>query len=1749
MIFQSFLLGNLAPLCIKISNSVVVVGLYYGFLTTFSIGPSYLFLLGTQIIEKEPEKKVSAATGFIMGQLVMFISIYYAPLHLALGRPHTITFLGLLYLLFQFFWNNFHQDETWYWTYEIVTETTMFSIQCVFLNHLIFQLFNHCLFAGSMLARLVNIDMFRCNNKMLFVISSFVGWLIGHILFTKWLGLVFVWMQKNPSIRRIIRENRYKYFIYDYVDLADYLEFRSQYVSLILVITCCYYLNKMPSPIAFKFTEAKEKTATYGEKARREIEWWKEGEERDVEIERADNSRFKKNQKPKNRISFEEILISFFFDPNRPGRPIRYVKEAVRTEISQYFFDICKSDENERISFTSTPSLSIFLEMIKKRISGKKASPSNPWRYHLKRKGFTDDLLYRIKGLDEKSRPLNMLETRTRLCKNPYTKEYFAKKYDPFLSGSSRKTIDKSKNEQNSIFKKTFSAKIQKKLLVDKSAENFGTNRIYRILLGKYLKKVATDVIDQKNLIKSTRIRIKELRKKVFWWLYRLFDDLELAIPGETDDEKKRETSDIRTRKAMCDIEFDTQDSAKASSSTNQEKEELLYFLRYIRQHDWEQDIIKGSLRTLRRKVATLTLYYKDPNTPLFFPYNSRSLFSVVTGNIFTILYEELSDLKWSEILSKAKAKREKIIEKIWGKRKEKSEHEEIEEIEAEVGETETTTEERRMDIVDSWDFIPHGMLIRSGLLCFQCLFRMYGVPLLIIAKNFVRLLLFQPSELYEDFEEFKKEQYVLCSFYGLPFEDERAFLSSLYDGIQIQIIMPFHLRPWNTGLQRQDKENICYLTVYGKETDFPFGWPRRNYSFFRPIFHILEKKWKKISKKPYFLALRIFKRKIKPLLKPILFRLRKVFKIKKFKKVELSKLKEKEKKASLINNQITHESFNQIESSINSLLLKKMKDSTDQTNTIRNQIQIERISKENEKGTPRINNLSSVKKTNLNVQIFEKWKVLKRQNARRICKLPLFLEFFIERIYPDIFLYSIKNLKMKTEIFLELIKESLIIYKSISTNERKQEKIKKKKTNRIPFISKSRHTISNSEDSNSEEDSYTCYDLSDVSQAYVFYKLAKIQVSNSDKLRSLLHYQEIPFFLKPEIKDSLERRGAVHSKLGEKKLPSSEMNQWKNWLRGHYQYNLSQINWSKLIPEKWRNRVRQCHIANKEILSKRHSYEKDQLVDSKKQKKWEVYSLDNKKKHFQKDARYDLLSSKFLNYETKMECFFYISPFQGNKKQEISYTSKKTFFNMLRNIPIKIKNYLNNNLGREKTADRKYFDCKILDFDLRQKIDIRDQNTQILTKNLKRIYKTKKDVCFMIPEKNPLLPEKNPPNSPEVFFDWMGMGDWMGMNEKMLKRPRPNGVSFFFLELVSFSSAYKMKPWSIPSKLLLLNLNRKKILKEKPEEEKPEEEKPEEEKPEEEKPEEKKPEEEEKFGKSGVKKETKYKIDRQREQSAELIMQNEEFQVDWDLAGYYAYNLIWQLDKTTFTLVKVKGAAMIHLLTFLIRMYKRRTRIRLMFSDSFITLPSLLTEGIIYIEHRSLPEKQDGQFIMYQTIGISSIPKSQDQTNQNYQEQGYLSKNHFDEAISTHQRIIENRDKSRFDFPVPENILSFRRRRKLRILICFKPEPKTRNDIDRNRVFWNEKKKKSSTQVSRDNKHLDRDKNQLLKLKLFLWPNYRLEDLACMNRYWFDTNNGSRFSMLRVYLYPRLKKKTLELFEEFFSFDLVERFFDNSIF
>ena len=433
MIFKSFILGNLVSLCMKIINSVVVVGLYYGFLTTFSMGPSYLFLLRARVIEEGEEgteKKVSATTGFITGQLMMFISIYYAPLHLALGRPHTITVLALPYLLFHFFWNNHkHFFDYGSTTRNSINSMRNLSIQFVFLNNLIFQLFNHFILPSSMLVRLVNIYMFRCNNKMLFVTSSFVGWLIGHILFMKWVGLILVWIQQNNSIRSNVLFRSNKYLV------SELRNSMARIFSILLFITCVYSLGRIPSPI---FTKKLKETSETEEETYVEIETTSEtkgtkqeqegsteedpssslfseekedpdkiNETEEIQVNgkektkdefhfhfketcyknrplyetfyldgNQENSKLEilKEKKKKNLFWFEKPLVTILFDSKRWNRPFRYIKNdrfenAVRNEMSQYFFYTCRSDGKERISFTYPLSLSTFLEMIQRKMS------------------------------------------------------------------------------------------------------------------------------------------------------------------------------------------------------------------------------------------------------------------------------------------------------------------------------------------------------------------------------------------------------------------------------------------------------------------------------------------------------------------------------------------------------------------------------------------------------------------------------------------------------------------------------------------------------------------------------------------------------------------------------------------------------------------------------------------------------------------------------------------------------------------------------------------------------------------------------------------------------------------------------------------------------------------------------------------------------------------------------------------------------------------------------------------------------------------------------------------------------------------------------------------------------------------------------------------------------------------------------------------------------------------------------------
>nr|YP_010047529.1 hypothetical protein RF1 [Stephania dielsiana]QPK42033.1 hypothetical protein RF1 [Stephania dielsiana] len=1860
MILKSFLLGN--PLCMKIINSVVVVGFYYGFTTTFSIGPSYLFLLRARLMEEGTEREVSATTGFITGQLLMFISIYYAPLYLALSRPHTITVLALLYLLLHFFWNN----HNFFFDYGSGNSMRNLSIHCVFLNNLIFQLFNHFILPSSTLARLVNISMFQCNNKMFFVTSSFVGWLIGHTFLMKWVELAFFWIRQNPSI------SSNKYFV---SELKNNL---ARIFRILLFITCVYYLGRMPSPIFTKKLKKKEanvdieKTSeTKGTKQEQEGSTQEDpsisfdsgervnkiDETEEIQVNGNENkmdeiplhfqetsyknspvsktsyrNSYQKNpkfeilkdKKKKDLFWFEKPLVNLLFDYKRWNRPLRYIKNArfenaVRNEMSQYFFYTCQSDGKQRISFTYPPSLSTFLEMIQRKMflyAPEKLvleELSNRWVYtnEKKKNNLSNEFFNRIEALDRGFLALDVLEKRTRLCDDETEQKCLPKIDDPFLNGSYRGTIKElySRSSINDDFI----------ISIEDSIETIGRNKFHYIFTADYpefeltnidnpltsikeitgesppklkdpslfllseqgkfsysenkaeyfFTAVTTDFNDQTTRKKS--IGLKEISKKVPRWAYKLTDDLKEQ--ERENEEESTEDRGIRSRKAKRVVIFtDNEQNANTNTvpqnTSNRNPAAEVALIRYSQQSDFRRDLIKGSMRTQRRKTVTWELFQSNVHSPLFLDRIDKKPFffafdiSGMVNSFFRNFTGKGVEFKTSDF-------------------------EEEEAREQDKKTTEKREENERIAIAETWDTLLFAQAIRGSMLVTQSILRKYIVlPSLIIAKNLCRMLLFQFPEWYEDLKAWNREMHVKCTYNGVQLSEKEFPKNWLIDGIQIKILFPFRLKPWHKSKLRSQhretikkkgkKANFFFLTVWGMETDQPFGSPRKQPSFFEPIFKEFETKLRKVKKK-CFIALKILKERVKWVLKVSKEKTRWVIQTIQFLKRimkdlakrnpillfglrEVYESSQNENNGIIIRNPSTHESYIQIRSAdwTNSLLTdKKTTDLSDRTITIRNQI--EKITKDRKKKFLTLDIKISPNKTNcdnIKVELPKKiWQILKGKSTRAIRKWHYFMQFLIviEKTYTDTLLFIINITRINVQPFLESKK---IIEKSNYNDKTTQEGIEETNLNTIHYISTIKKPLSNI----SKKNSQTLCDLSSLSQAYVFYKLSQTQVINKYHLKSVLQYQGTSLFLKSIIRDCLKTQKIFHFGLRHKKLQKFGMNDWKGWLRGHYHYqhDLSQTRWFRLVPQKWRNRVNQsCLVQNKDSV-RFDSYEKDRLINYQNYQKKNDYvvdSLPSQKAKFKRNYRYDLLSHKYMNYADNKDSYLYGSPLQGNEVRGIPQ-NYNTYNPEFCYVPgdIVLSDYLREDsiIETDKNTDRKFVDWRLLHFCLRKKSDIEgwnnrdigttiNQNTQSGTDYYQIIDKMdKKDLIYLASHK-----QINSSNQRQNPFDWMGM------NEKKFNCHISSLQLWFFPEFVLLYNTYKIQPWIVPINLLLLNFNgnenvsekkninrtKKKDLRissnQKKSLELEVEDKNQKEKQQSVQDQVDRGSDAQNQGNlasdiSNQQKDVKENYEGSDTRNKKQSKRNTAAELDLFLKRYFLFQLRWDdpLNPRIINNIKVYCLLLRLINPKEIAIYsiqREEMSLDVMLIQKDLTLKNLIIKGILIIEPVRLSIKWNGQFIMYQAIAISLVHKSkhQTQTNGKCREKRNVYKNGLDESISRHKRVIGNRDENHYDLLVPENILSPRRRREFRIRICFNSEKV--NVVVKNLVFPTGNNEGNRVPFLDESKHFDID-NISCKFKFFVWPNYRLEDLASMNRYWFDTNNGSRFSLSRIHMYPRLK-------------------------
>nr|QIT03348.1 hypothetical chloroplast RF1 [Bletilla striata]WBU15106.1 hypothetical protein RF1 [Bletilla striata]WGL38853.2 hypothetical chloroplast RF1 [Bletilla striata] len=1830
MILKSFLLGNPLSLCMKIINSVVVVGLYYGFLTTFSIGPSYLFLLRARVMEEGTEKEVSATTGFIAGQLMMFISIYYAPLHLALGRPHTITVLVLPYLLFHFFWNN-HKN---FFDYGSTTRNSMrnLSIQCVFLNNIIFQLFNHFILPSSTLARLVNIYMFRCNNKILFLTSSFVGWLIGHILFMKWVGLVLFWIRQNHSIR----SNKYL--------VSELRNSIARIFSILLFITCVYYLGRMPSPIVTKKLKEKETSETEegGERKEEsdvettsEMKETKQEQEEDLDkIDETEEIRVNGKEKTKDEFHFKEAryqdspvyedsdlethqenwelgrlkeekkkrmnlwvektFVTFFFDYQRWNRPLRYIKNdklenALRNEMSQFFFFTCKSDGKQIISFTYPPSLSTFSEMLERRISLyiiEKLYDEDlykSWIYTNEKKkcNLNNEFRSRIQILEknEGSPSLDMLEKRTILCDDEKRKKCLPKVYDPFFNGPYRGTRKKlysraimnTYKDTEDLVEFFFINKIHDLILNDSvelhrqsflnSTEEKGIDSESQ---AKYLQFVfdviTTHTKDQKTMKnQSIGIRIEEVIKKVSRWSYKLTDNLE-EEEEENEEELEEEDHEIHSRRAKRVVIYNDNDQntnsissiQNTSNNDDQTEEEEVALIRYSQQSDFRRNLIKGSMRAQRRKTVIWDLFQVNVHSPLFLDRLGKTSF---------FSYFDINEMK-------------NLIFQNWMGREQESElkisYFENKDTKEEKEKEEKKYKNEQIEISEAWDAFLFTQVIRGLMLVTQSFLRKYIIlPSLIITKNLFRMLLFQSPEWDEDFKEWNREMHIKCTYNGVQLSETEFPQDWLIDGIQIKILYPFCLKPWRKSKARSNhrdlmkkkekKTNFCFLTVWGMEAELPFGSPRKRPFFFEPIYKELQKIRKKVKNK-FLQVIKFFNKKIKSFLKVRKEKTKGVIKIVRVIKLIMRKLekvnpillfelrKEKvyepnEKKKYLKkNNKILRESSVPIRTMnwLNySLIERRMKDLSDKTIKIRNQI--ERTEKDKKK--KEIVLIYDNKRSGSQKHI---WKILKRKNIRLMRKSHYFIKSFIEKIYIDILLCTITISKINAQIFFESTKK--IFNKSIYNNEinQEQEGIVETNQNTMNFVLTLKKLFSNTDNTeNSNQNSNTYWNLSSLSQAYVFYKISQNQLLNKYKLRPVLQYQGNSPFFKDNLKDYCMIHGIFNSKSRHKKIHTYVMNEWKNWLKGHYQYDLSQKKSSRLVPKEWRNRINQRRmIQNKESIQL-DLYKKYQLIDSMKKNDYAANSFMSQKDKWKKHYRYDLLSYKYISLPN-----LYISgsTLEINGDQEIPYhfnTSKPESFYVLVSIPSNDyieKGYL---IDRNTNLDRKYFDCRILHLCFRNNIEIWanvhigikiQKNTKTEIHNLKKM--EKKDLFYPT-----IHQEIKPCNQKSFFFDCMGMNKERLYDTASNHDTISNLETWFFPEFVLLFNVYKIQPWIIPIKSLFfhfsrneksknINVNPKKSSKKKKDLELGNF-----------KQEENEQQVQGNLVSNLLKQKNKKAVE---EDYARLEMKKgikkkqykskNEMELDFFLKKYLLFQLRWAdpLNKKI-----MKNIRVYCLLLRLINPNEiaissiQRGEINLdeMLIQKDLVLAELIRKGIFIIEPICLSIRRDGKSIIYQTMDISLVDNKRYQKNEKYTKKRYIEKGGFEKSIAGRSNIFLSGDKNHYDLPVPENILSPRRRREFRIRICF--NSRNLNVVDRNPRFCNENKIRNCGQFLNEDKLINTDIKNFMKFKLFLWPNYRLEDVACMNRYWFDTNNSSRFSMSRIHMYSQFRMNSIPMKNE----------------
>nr|YP_009549988.1 conserved hypothetical chloroplast protein ycf1 [Pyrrosia bonii]AZA06666.1 conserved hypothetical chloroplast protein ycf1 [Pyrrosia bonii] len=878
------ILNSLSLTGLRSMSPYILFGIYYGFLSTLPVGPPQILCLRAFLLGGNLSGLVSLS-GSMLAQLAITSTIYCSPIYIFLSKPHLLTIVVIPYMVVFCLTINDLPD---YQILRPVTSLRDSRLISSFLTSFMFQILNPILLPNPVLSRLAYLFFFRYSDNLIFVITSFLGWLIGHMTFNYLSKLLLIRVREDsPLIYLLVKRTIYTTF------------------SIVFVFNALIYLGRAPVPSwTIKFTnEPHDKEISFWEIAEySDLLWW-----------------------------FFKPWPTSFFDPSRESRSSRFIKNSrfdlnssfYKGKTSMYFFKKCITDGKQRLCIAALPSLSIFEKELEKATARPYNSVGSHSSYRswilrnlVKGNIFQKELVDRIQLLDIGFPFSEAVETKNRLL--GANKKRVPHVYDPlinnlrmriptpqtFLTGDeldlarwnwndleTRKKIKKGRGSattrNNSIknwmsrrdrnlrrssmnplpweslpvrARRMFQFMFKNRVLYDYDVQKILTgirSPSGSVVTWEEITKLdpedralfLTYITEEKNYYKfdkfflanrfllnggkfsrtvekrvCTRYNVEDLGANLAR-NNELYFDPEFDFPGAD--------GDIRHRK-LRNVGFTVSKGRPRSTKL---------IKRYARISDFRRKFLKGSMRSRRRKILLWKTLQEKVRSAFF-------LRLLEVPILLQLPVERLIDLKTENLLTDSK----KITDHRFGQQLTFPASTEKDLSQSRLARSAVAA---RSDIVP----IHNG---RGYMLVFQSRFRKFiKLPILIILKSIGRILTRQNSEWNKDWTKWKKEIHINCTFDGEEFSQDELPPRWLREGIQIKVVYPFRLKPWHSagkkkrmtlrkkylkiessGSQisknkqklRQKGPRFTYLTTLGYQTDIPFGNIQKQPSFWRPV-------------------------------------------------------------------------------------------------------------------------------------------------------------------------------------------------------------------------------------------------------------------------------------------------------------------------------------------------------------------------------------------------------------------------------------------------------------------------------------------------------------------------------------------------------------------------------------------------------------------------------------------------------------------------------------------------------------------------------------------------------------------------------------------------------------------------------------------------------------------------------------------------------------------------------------------------